>query len=122
MRRFPLAVLLCIAGLAQADLIDLDRPGAFEALQARHPDRYQRILEIANVAKVEPCETLPNVLLAKYEVDNTRCSPYLLLATYPPKRTVTFTTMGDTYVTNIVLDHLQPAKVQPAGNPLQPLR
>ena len=94
--------------------VDLDRPGALDAIERDNPEHYRKIVEILRISQAEPCETLPMILKAQFDADITGCKTFLLMTSEPPKRHVSFT-LGDTdYATNAVQTklggHLIPAK------------
>ncbi|QJR10017.1 hypothetical protein DSM104443_01068 [Usitatibacter rugosus] len=122
--RIALIALCASSGLACAQaFVDLDRPGVLENLARDNPARYQKITAILDAAAVQPCETLPKLLNTDYDVTDTRCSPYLLMASFPPKRQIGFRLDDVSYTSNVVLVHFPQPKAHPAVpvHPVQPL-
>jgi len=122
--RIALIALCASSGLAGAQtLVDLDRPGVLDSIARDNPARYEKITAILGAAAVQPCETLPKLLHADHNVTDTRCSPYVLMASFPPKRQVAFKLDDISYVSNVALTHLPQAKPLPAVpvHPVQPL-
>ncbi len=120
----PLLLALLLApALAGAQVsVDLDRPGVLEAIATSNPGQYLKITNILQAAAVEPCTTLPKILKADFQVTDTKCSSYLLLASYPPKRTLSFELDNTRYISNVVLAHFK-ASIHPAvgSSPIKPL-
>ena len=117
MRTFSISVLVALLGIAQAapalERINLDKPGALEAIEKEHPEHYRKIVEIIRVAQAEPCETLPQVLKTRFDAFDTVCKSYQLLTSDPPKRHLSFTLESTGYVTNAIQYNLR-GKVVPA--------
>lgn len=82
--------------------VDLDRPGAMEAVQRDQPEHYRRITEILSVASEVPCQTeqFGRVVEAKYDVRDGHCG-LLLKTSYPAKRVLSFT-LGTTRYSTVV--------------------
>ena len=91
---------------AAAPLVDLDAPGALDALRASNPDHYGRVLAVLDAAQLQPCETLPAMLKAKARADGVRCHGALLLTSFPPKRHLAFRLDDVDYVSNVVQANL----------------
>ena len=70
--------------------VRLDRPGALEALAVTNPEHYQRAVVIIRVAQAMPCGLKLRALMAEYDARDVRCSPAILLASYPAKRDLAF--------------------------------
>lgn len=117
MTRSCLLALMALAPAAFAagapQFVDLDRPGAFEALAQRNPAHHARALEIIRVAEQSPCKLVPRVYRAKDEPGDFGCAPTLLMTSFPPKRRVAFTLDDTTYETIVTVRsdaRLMPAK------------
>ena len=83
--------------------IDLGQPGALDTIEKTNPEHYRKIVSILSVSRGAPCETLPQVLKAKFGAEATTCHPYQVLTSYPARRHLAFR-LGDTaYVTTVVL-------------------
>jgi hypothetical protein len=82
--------------------VDLDRPGAMEAVERDQPEHYRRITEILSVASEVPCHTeqFGRAVEAKYEARDGRCG-LLLMTSYPSKRLLSFT-LGTTRYSTVV--------------------
>ena len=114
MRTAILAVAMC-AAMANAEAVkrvDLGEAGALEAIQAQDPGRYEKIVNILEVAGDVSCETLPAMLKVQYGAGKVQCSGALILTSYPAKRHLRFELEDTEYVTNVVL--------RDAGGKLQP--
>jgi hypothetical protein len=122
MRSVALAALACwvtsaVAAPAQGPLreMNLDRPGALEAIEQSNPAHYAKILVIMRVSQMEPCEHVPTILKTKegVGVEDVRCDSFLLLTSYPPKRHMTFVLDDVRYTSNVVQVRLQRPKALP---------
>ena len=82
--------------------VDLDRPGAMEAVQRDQPEHFRRIARILSVASEVPCHTEPfgRAVEAKYDARDGHCG-LLLKTSYPSKRVLSFT-LGTTRYSTIV--------------------
>ena len=70
--------------------VNLEPPGAWEALQRERPDHFRVAEEVIRTAQVETCETLPKILEVRLAIDSVTCSSFQLLTSLPPKRHLTF--------------------------------
>ena len=111
MRHIALAALAFWAGSTVAapvqsphSEVNLDRPGALEAIEQSNPAHYAKILVIMRVAQMEPCKHVPTILKTKegIGVDDVRCDSFVLLTSYPPKRHMTFVLDDVRYTSNVV--------------------
>jgi hypothetical protein len=84
--------------------VDLDKPGALEAVQRDQPEHYRRITEILTVANEVPCQTeqFGRVIEAKYEARDGHCG-LLLKTSYPAKRELSFTLETTRYSTVVTM-------------------
>jgi hypothetical protein len=98
----------------QKPLVDLGRPGAWEALERERPEHYRKLQEVVRTAQVETCETLPKILKTRLDVDSAQCSSYQLLTSLPPKRRLTLSLEGITYAMNVPQVKLAPSRIIPA--------
>ena len=113
MRSMLATLTLSFTALAAASpVVNLDAPGALEALRTSQPVRYARVIAVLDAAQLRPCETLPMLLKAKVGAEDVRCNDALLMTSYPAKRHVTFRLDDVTYVSNVVQTKLG-SNVQP---------
>ena len=96
--------------------INLDAPGVLEAIAEADPDRYQRIIEALDRANVPDCQTQLQLRKAQGRLDALECSNMSYLASFPPKRRVTFWMNDAVYSSNVVQDRLDEAKLRKAQN------
>jgi len=108
--------------VAGASPIDLDRPGVMDRIAQDDPAQYAKISAILETVSVQPCETLPKLLQADFNVTQTKCSPFVLLASYPPKRTVSFQLDDVSYISNVTVDHKPQMRAEPVNTPIRPLK
>jgi hypothetical protein len=92
--------------------VRLDQPGALEALAIANPEHHRRALEIIRVAQAMPCGLELRALLAEYNAHGVRCSPALILTSYPAKRDLAFTLDDTPYALRVTL--LADAELLPA--------
>src|SRR5262245_48114134 len=118
MRYALIAILvLGLCGWAAAQLrpgatIDLDGPGALEALQRDNPVHYQIIQQIMAGLFARPDADVPRWLRASFNADDVSYAP-VLLATDPPKRRLAFVLDGTRYHSIVTLAHIK-GMVRPA--------
>jgi hypothetical protein len=97
--------LFALAAQAQGSApatVDLNRPGALDALRASDPERYDQVSRILQVAERTSCRYVGPALFkaAGLDVQQAECG-VLLLTSLPAKRHVTFT-IDDTHYVAIV--------------------
>ena len=105
MRLLAAAILSTLAFTAAAQVpvtVDLNRPGALDALKASNPQRYDQVSRILQVAERTSCRYVGPQLFkaAGLDVKEAACA-MLLLTSLPAKRHMTFT-IEDTQYTAIV--------------------
>ena len=84
--------LTSLASPAMAEpYVDLNRPGALEALARDNPRHYQQVVEITRVASRVSCDTGPRLLPVPTADRNPQeCVGMTIMTSEPPKRRVTF--------------------------------
>jgi len=98
---------------APHDHVYLDDSATYEAIRQGDPRRYEKIVEVLRVAEVEPCQTLPQVLKTKLEVD-ARCHGYVVYTSFPAKTRLNFTIDDTDYTAYVVQKKLSAGKLIPA--------
>ena len=91
----------------------LDDSKVYEAIRARDPARYEKILGVLRVAEAEPCETVPKILKTQYDV-NASCRAYQVYTSFPAKTLLNFTVEDTNYVAFVVQPKLSGGKLIPA--------
>ena len=91
----------------------LDDSKVYDAIRAKDPARYEKILGVLRVAQAEPCETLPKVLKTQYRVDAS-CRAYQVYTSYPAKTLLNFTVEDTNYVAFVVQPKLSGGTLIPA--------
>jgi len=81
--------------------VDLDRPGALEALNASNPGHYRGVMQAVSSQKVA-CESRWSML--KIAKDTGPCSASLLLTSFPPKSHLTVPLDGTLYAITVRFD------------------
>ena len=98
-----LAMALAPAGAHALTSVDIGDTGALDALRARNPAHYEKVLRILQVASDVSCETLPQMLKVRYDAKNVACSGAAILTSYPAKRRLSFELDETVYAGNVVL-------------------
>jgi len=91
----------------------LDDAKVYEAIRARDPARYEKILGVMHVAQAEPCETVPQILKTQYDVKGS-CQAYQVYTSFPAKTLLSFTVEDTDYVAFVVQPKLSGGKLVPA--------
>jgi hypothetical protein len=92
MRAAAFAFVLAALGpqaWAQPNLVDLQRPGALDAVARENPKHYREILEITRVASEVSCDTGLRMLPVPAG-DRMTCAAMAIMTSDPPKRSITF--------------------------------
>jgi hypothetical protein len=125
MRHFALAALAFWATSAPAAPpqvplreMNLDGPGALEAIGQSNPAHYAKIIAILRVSQMEPCEHVPMILKTRDDVsvENLRCESSLLLMSFPPKRHMTFVLDDVRYTSNVAQLRLPRPQARPVDS------
>lgn len=91
----------------------LDDSRVYEAIRARDPARYEKILGVLRVAQAEPCERVPQILKTQYNL-NASCHAYQVYTSFPAKTLLSFTVEDTDYVAFVVQPKLSGGKLIPA--------
>ena len=120
MRIIGIALLCTAASSAYAagdywHPIDLNQPGALEALKAENPAQFEAATEVLRAAERMPCQgNEMNALETRFDLREMSCG-ILMLTSLPPKRHLTFK-LGDThFVANVTIKDTAPVTVQVKG-------
>ena len=92
MRAIAIAFVLATLGTqaaAEERYVDLNRPGALDAIARDNPAHYRQILEITRVASEVSCETALKMLPVP-AASRLECVAIALMTSDPPKRRVNF--------------------------------
>jgi hypothetical protein len=94
--------------VATAATLDLDVPGAMDALERSKPSHYARVVQLVSAAQRQPCRSEDfrrvQVALAAKDLD---CS-MIVKTSLPPRQRVTFELDGAVYSTTVVLHYATP--------------
>ena len=83
-------IVLLWASLAIAGgTVDLDRPGALQALQRSNPDHYEKIRKIVEGVLQRPDADVPRWIQATFAGTDVSYVP-IVLTSHPPKRRLSF--------------------------------
>ena len=91
----------------------LDDSRVYEAIRARDPARYEKILGVLRVAQAEPCETVPRILRTQYDIKSS-CHAYQVYTSFPAKTLLNFTVEDTDYVAFVVQPKLSGGTLVPA--------
>ena len=92
----PIFLVAAIGLAAPAQTIDLDHPGALEALKASNPETYRRVAGVIDASYAMSCHVpeFRSFIRTKYEAAAHLCGP-IVKTSYPPQRRLMFQ-IGDT--------------------------
>jgi hypothetical protein len=100
------AALLSAVASASPAVVNLDRPGAFEALARENPEHFRRVADVLRIADELPCHTEKfGLTVAKFDARDARCG-LLLMTSYPAKRHLSFVLDRTRYVTVVTMRDL----------------
>src|SRR5216684_5221892 len=78
-------------GVEQLRTVDLNTPGALDALERENPRHYERVREIMSDVQYQPDSKVPRWMQARFDARDVLYQPLLLLTSLPPKRRLAFT-------------------------------
>lgn len=89
--RYVVAVLALLwAGVAVGGgSIDLDQPGALQALQQSNPAHYEKVRKIMDGVLRQPEAAVPRWIQTTFAAENVSYAP-IVLTSHPPKRRLSF--------------------------------
>ena len=112
MRSVLIAVAFVLLGLTNAIAqpvlprgVDLDAPGALEALVRNNPTHFVVIQRILNEAGARPDAEVPRWLRASFNAQSVIYQP-IVLTSHPPKRRLSFTLDDTRYIAVITLTNV----------------
>jgi hypothetical protein len=109
-RTFVAALMLATLSwpVAATIRVDLGDDKALDAIQAKNPAQYKKVMGIIKAAGEVSCETLPQMLKVQYGATDVQCAGAHILTSYPAKRRLAFTLDDVAFSGNIVLTGIQP--------------
>ena len=109
-----LALLCCIVVTPPAVIaggtVDLDRPGALQALQQSHPARYAKVKLILEAVSRHPDSDVPRWIRVGFDARDVSYAP-IVLTSHPAQRRLSFALDDTRYIAVIVLTNLRGAVV-----------
>ncbi|MGO9572027.1 MAG: hypothetical protein ACLP5H_31280 [Desulfomonilaceae bacterium] len=132
MTRFLMTAFIALLGVAGANAgdnwarhtVDLDEPGALEALQRDNPAHYEEIHKIMDDLSWKPDSEIPGWIQTHSKVRNFSYTSFrdgsVLLTSYPPKKGLSFTLDGTLYRTLVTMVHVD-TKIVPVRGGVVPL-
>jgi hypothetical protein len=108
---FVLAMLATVALAAAAPFtptrtIDLDRPGALEALEQSNPVHHEKVLKIVEGIVRQPEAAVPRWIAVTFNGSGVDYAP-IVMTSHPPKRRLAFTLDDTRYVTVVTLTNVR---------------
>lgn len=91
----------------------LDDSSVYDAIRAKDPARYEKIIDVLKVAQLEPCESVPQILKTQYNIKSS-CHAYQVYTSFPAKTRLHFTVEDTDYVAFVVQPKLSGGKLIPA--------
>jgi hypothetical protein len=114
MRRLLPLIILVGLGVGQASLafgqsriVDLDAPGALDALAHDNPQHYGKVREIMADVQKRPDSEVPQWMRTRFDASDVNYGP-LLIVTDPPKRRLSFTIDEVRYRSTVTLTNWKP--------------
>ena len=102
---------VAVAGdVALSRPVDLDKPGAVEALQRTNPTHYEKVRQIVAGIVQQPDAKVPGWMLANFDARGVLYPP-IEMTSYPPKRRLSFALDDIRYV--IVVTLTREGKITP---------
>jgi hypothetical protein len=83
--------------------INLDAPGALEAVAATNPRHYRKLVEILRVSSEIDCIAMPARLYVRFGATGSCTAPNLLMTSFPAKRHVRLQLEDVAYEANVVI-------------------
>jgi hypothetical protein len=117
MRR--LLALITVVGLGvgqapiafgQSRIVNLDVPGALDALERDNPPHYRKVREIMAEVQKQPDSEVPQWMRTRFDARDVNYGP-LLLVTDPPKRRLSFTIDEVRYRSTVTLTNWKPQRI-----------
>ena len=108
---FVLAMLATVGLAAAAPItptrsIDLDRPGAMEALEQANPVHHEKVLKIVEGIVRQPDAAVPRWIAVNFNGSGVDYAP-VVMTSHPPKRRLSFTLDDTRYVTIVTLTNVR---------------
>jgi hypothetical protein len=118
MKRLLIAISVAVAASAAAGekhvarSIDLDRPGALEALEGDNPAHFAKLQKFLREAPHRPLESMQGWIRAQFDADDV-VAPFPIRTVYPPELRMSFVLDDTRYTAVIALRDVDP-KLMPA--------
>ena len=118
MRTLLALIILLSLGVGQAPfafgqsrIVNLDVPGALDALARDKPQHYRKVREIMAEVQRQPDSEVPQWMRTRFDARDVNYRP-LLLVTDPPKRRLSFTIDEVRYHSTVTLTNWKPQLIQ----------
>jgi hypothetical protein len=114
MRRPLIAAVLVLLGTGvapvgnatQRQAINLNEPGAIEALQRSNPTHYEKVRRILEGVLYQPDAVVPRWMQANFDAREVKYVP-IVLTSHPPKRRISFSLDATRYEAVVVLTNVR---------------
>ena len=97
-------------------VIDLDRPGALEALQRSNPAHYAKVRQIMDGVVRRPDAEVPRWMQASFNAHDVSYAP-IVLTSHPPKRHLSFALDSTHYEAIVTLTTVRGKIIHAAPRP-----
>jgi hypothetical protein len=87
-------------------VIDLDRPGAFEALRLSNPAHYIKVNQILEGVFLRSDAEVPRWMQTNFQAQDVRYGP-IVLTSHPPRRHLSFALDATRYEATVILTNLR---------------
>ena len=94
--------MVAAGDLTLSRVVDLDKPGALEALQHLNPTHYEKIRQIVTGILQQPDAAVPGWMRANFDARGVLYSQ-IEMTSYPPKRRLSFALDDTRYVVVVTL-------------------
>jgi hypothetical protein len=91
--------------------VDLDRPGALEALRRSNPTHFEKVRQIVSGVGQQPDASVAGWMRASFDARDVTYAP-IEMTSYPPKRRLAFALDDTRY--SIVVTVMRPGRITPA--------
>jgi len=113
MRRIFAALVLALIWTAVAAAgdapprrpVDLDAPGAMDALQKSNPTHYEKVRRILEGVPRQPDAVVPRWMRTNFDAQDVTYLP-IVLTSHPPKRRLSFSLDATRYETIVILTNV----------------
>ncbi len=92
-------------GATPGRVVDLNAPGALEALQSANPTPYEKVRKILESAPQQPDAGVPRWMLTNFAAQDVKYLP-IVLTSHPPRRRLSFSLDATRYEAVVILTNV----------------